>query len=226
MTDLRHTMCSFYLLTLLLATPAFAASISIELTSEASRPAVNDLVHATVAAEAAGPTAAESSKQVNGLIADALKTAKAYPTVKIQNNNTSTYPSYSKNGKIDSWRMRTELSLESSDNAALAELLGKLQTTLGISSLAMQPSPETRKKAENEAILDAIAAFKARAKLLADALGKPYNIEQLSVSTNGQTMQPRFRAATKSMLSEASPMPMETGETQISATVSGKINLE
>ena len=73
MTDLRHTMCSFYLLTLLLATPAFAASISVELTSEASRPAVNDLVHATVAAEAAGPTAAESSKQVNGLIADALK---------------------------------------------------------------------------------------------------------------------------------------------------------
>jgi uncharacterized protein YggE len=90
----------------------------------------------------------------------------------------------------------------------------------------MQPSTDTRKKAENEAMLDAISAFKARAKLLADALGKSYSIRQLSVNTDGRVVQPMFRAAAKSMLSEASPMPVEAGESQISATVSGVIVLE
>ncbi len=199
---------------------------SIELAAEASRPAANDVIRATVSAEATGTTPGELSRQVNSQIAGALKTAASYPSVKAQNGATSTYPNYSKNGKIDSWRMRSELSLESGDTTALSELLGKLQTSLGVASLVMQPSPDTRKKAENEAMLDAIAAFKARSKLLADALGKSYSIKQLSVNTDGRVVQPMFRAAAKSMLSEASPMPVEAGESQISATVSGVIVLE
>ena len=122
--------------------------------------------------------------------------------------------------------MRSELALESGDTAALSELLGKLQVALGVSNLTMQPSAETRKKAENEAMLAALTAFRTRAGLLADALGKPYTIKQISVSTNGRFIQPMYRAAAKSMMSEASPLPMEAGESQITATVSGKIELD
>lgn len=211
---------------LLLSTQVFALT-TVELSSEASRPAMNDVVHATVAAEATGAAPAELSRQINGLIADALKKAQKYPNVKAKSAGTHTYPVYSKGGKIDSWRMRSELSLEASDNAAISELLGTLQLSLGVSSLSLSPSAETRKKAENEALLDAIAAFNTRAKMIADALGKPYRIKQLSVNSSGQTIQPMFRAAAKSMMSEASaPMPLESGETRISVTVSGQIELE
>ncbi|MFZ4537457.1 SIMPL domain-containing protein [Propionivibrio sp.] len=226
MTNLLRSIRTLPLLAFLIAIPALAAPTIIELSSEASRPAINDLVRATVSAEATGTTLGELSKQVNSLIAEALKTAKAFPRVKTQSGNTSTYPIYSKGGKIESWRIRSELSLESGDTAALSELLGKLQSSLGVSNLVLQPSPETRKKAENEAMLDAIAAFKARAKVIADAFGKPYRIKQLSVNTSGNVVQPLFRATAKAMMADAAPMPMEAGESQISATVSGQIELE
>ncbi len=226
MTHLRNTLRYLPLLAIFIGTQAFAAATTIELSSEASRPAANDLARATVSAEASGTTPGELSKQINAQIADALKTAKGFPTVKTQSGATNTYPGYSKSGKIESWRMRSDLSLESGDSTALSELLGKLQTSLGVSNLVLQPSPETRKKAENEAMLEAISAFKARAKVIADALGKTYHIKHLAVNTNGRIAQPMFRTAAKLMSSEAALMPLESGESLVSVTISGEIELE
>lgn len=202
-----------------------AAPLAVELSAEASRPAANDLAQATVSAEASGPTPAALSREINQAVAEGLKTARAYPSVKAKSGGTSTYPVYAKNGKIESWRMRSDLSLESGDTANLSELLGKLQTTLAVSGLHMLPSPETRRKAENEAMLDAIALFKARAALLAEALGKSYTIKQLSINTGGRFPVPVMRAA-KAMSLEAAQMPLEAGESLITVSVSGKIEIE
>jgi uncharacterized protein YggE len=90
----------------------------------------------------------------------------------------------------------------------------------------MLPAPETRKKAENDAILDAVSAFKSRAKLLADALGKSYRIKQLSISSNGrQPPMPMMRASAGLASADSVPMPIEGGESQISANISGQIEL-
>jgi predicted secreted protein len=202
-----------------------SATVTVELSAEASRPAANDLAQAVVSAEASGTSPAELSKQVNQAIADALKAAKAYPAVKAKSGSTSTYPVYAKNGRIESWRMRSDLSLESGDTASLSELLGRLQASLGVTNLHMAPSPETRRKAENEAMLDAVTLFKARAKLLADSLGKNYSMKQLSVSTGGRFTPPVMRAA-KAMSAEAAPMPLESGESLVTVSVSGKIEIE
>lgn len=226
MSVFSSTMRHILLLSLLIAIPVLAAPTTIELSAEANRPAANDLVRATVSAEASGTTPGDLSRQVNSLIADALKTARAYPDVKTQSGGSSTYPSYAKSGKIESWRMRSDLSLESGDTAVLSELLGKLQGSLAVSNLVLQPSPETRRKAENEAILDAIAAFKARARVIAEALGKPYRIKQLTVNSSGRIVQPMFRTAAKSISAEMAPMPMEAGESLVSVTISGQIELE
>ena len=225
MKPLHHAVC-LALLASSLSAPGWAAPIVVELSAEASRPAVNDLIRATVSAEASGTTPGELSRQVNSQIAEALKTAKAYPAIKTQSGGTSTYPVYAKSGKIESWRMRSELSLESGDAAALSDLLGKLQASLGVSNLQLQPSPETRKKVEEQAMIDAIAAFKGRAKVIAEAFGTPYRIKQLTVKTSGRTVQPMDRGAAKAMAMDATPMPVEAGESQVSATVSGQIELE
>ena len=221
-----HALRSLAVLTWTLSAASFAAPMIVELSAEASRPAVNDLVRATAFAEAAGTTPGDLSRQINQQIAEALKTAKAYPAIKTQSGGTSTYPIYAKGGKIEAWRMRSELALESGDAASVSELLGKLQASLGVSNLQLQPSAETRKKVESEAMIDAIAAFKGRAKVIADALGMSYRIKQLSVSTSGRVVQPMFRGAAKTMAMEAAPMPVEAGESQVSASVSGQIEVE
>ena len=223
---LRRTTHRYALLALLFAAPAWSAPLVVELSSEASRAAINDLVRATVAAEASGASPGELARQVNGQIADALKTARAYPGVKAQSGSTASYPVYAKGGKIEAWRMRSELTLESSDNAALSELLGKLQSSLGVSSLVLQPSAETRRQAQEQAMVDAIAAFKVRAGVIAETLGKSYRIKQLSISTGDRFVQPVFRSAARPLAADAAPMPVEAGESQITASVSGQIELE
>ena len=75
--------------------------------------------------------------------------------------------------------------------------------------------------------VDAIAAFKARADVVAEAMGKKYRIKQMNIHTNSRGPQPLYRAANKSMLMEAAaPMPVEGGESAINATVTGQIELE
>ena len=201
------------------------ATTQISLNAEASRPAANDLARATLFAEAAAPLAGDAARKVNAQIAEALSTAKAYPRIKTQTGTTHTYPVSGKNGRIESWRMRSEITLESADTAALSDLVGKLQANLGVAGLTLMPSPETRKKAENEATLEAIAAFRARAKLVADALGKPYRIRQMTIG--GQQYRPpmpMLRAAPMAAM-DAAPMPVEAGESTVTATISGQIEL-
>lgn len=236
MPSLRRMLKTAPLLATLCAVPlasaAPAASIAsastattIDLSAEASRSANNDLARATVFAEASGATPGELARRVNGLVADGLKTAKSYASVKTRSGATHTYPSYGKGGKIDAWRMRSDLLLESSDTTALSELLGKLQGALAVANLVMVPAPATLKKAENEAIVDAIAAFKARATLIADTLGKAYRIKQMSINSSGRPMEMPMLKARGMMAAEAAPMPIEAGESQISANISGQIEL-
>ena len=221
-----------YLFVVLIATLTLSAqaaplplATTIDLSADASRPAANDLARATVFAEATSTSPRESAKKVNALVAEAVGTAKTYSRVKMQTAATHTYPVYAKGGKIEAWRMRSEIALESTDTASLSELLGKLQANLGVSGVTLSPSPETRKKAENEATLEAIAAFKARAKLVADALGKPYRIKHLAIG--GQQYRPpmpMLRAAPMAAM-EASPMPIEAGESLITISVNGQVEL-
>ena len=87
------------------------------------------------------------------------------------------------------------------------------------------PAPETRRKAENDATLDAIAAFRARAKLVAEAFGKPYRIKQMNIGQQGyRPPVPMMRAAPTAAM-EMAPMPMEAGESAVSVTISGQIEI-
>jgi Predicted periplasmic/secreted protein len=95
----------------------------VELSAQANRAAANDRIQATMSAEASGVTPGELSRQINPMIDEALKAAKTYPSVRAKSGNTSTYPVYTKNGKIESWHMRSEILFESSEVAGLSELL-------------------------------------------------------------------------------------------------------
>jgi len=244
---LRHHHSMYRLLplvTLLLALAAFPAHgadnasaerrmTQIELSSEASVMATNDLAQATVFAEAAGPTPGGATAQkVKQQIEAALAVAKKYPQVAVRSGGLSTSPDYgsgkfSSSSNSKSWRVRSELLLAASDIEALSALVGELQETLGVADLRLLPTVETRKKAENEAILKAMTAFQERAALMAGAMGKQYRITKM-VLNNGPELVSRdqrngmmaMRAAT-----ENSPMPIEAGESQIKVTISGTIEL-
>ncbi len=201
------------------------AGTLIDLSAEASRPAANDMLRATVFSESTGANPAELARRVNADVGEALKVIRSTRNISVKSGQQSTYPVYSQAQKIESWRMRSELILESKDTAATSELLGKLQQMrLAVGQVSMLPSPETRRQVEDEAMRDAIRAFQSRAAVVADQLGKAWHIKQLSIQQSGGMPVPLMRARGGMMAAEAMA-PLEAGESQVSTTVSGQIEL-
>jgi predicted secreted protein len=208
---------------ILAADPAPPA-LTIEFSVEVSRSAPNDLARATAFAEATDPDPGQLAKRVNAAIADGLRIARAKTAVKTRSGTTLTHPNYAKGGtRIESWRMRAELLLESRDATALSELIGQLQSVLNVTQITLAPSPETRRKVEDEAALAAIDAFRTRAGLIAESFGQPYRIKRLSISGSGRPPTPVLRAA---MAAEAMPPPLEPGESELTVLVAGQIELD
>lgn len=204
------------------------AGIVVDLNAEASRLAPNDLARAQAYIELGDSTPSALAKKVNAVMQSAIASTRPYPSVKVRSGNTSTYPVYGKNGRtIESWRMRSELLLESKDQAALSELLGKLQTQLAVGQLTLEPSEEAARQAENEAIADGIAAFNARAKIVAESLGKSWRILHMNVNHTSGMPPPRPMVRAKMAMAEAmADMPMEAGESRVTVSISGQIEVE
>ena len=228
---MRTALATLAALAALQSAPALAADTpappTVELAAEASGPAANDLAVAVMYAERSGASAAAVAREVNRDIAAALGLARAQGAVKVQSGNVSTWPAYGKDGqgRITAWRMRSELRLESTDTAAMSELVGKLQESLALAQLSMEPAPETRRKAVSDVTVDALRAFEARAKLIADTLGRRYRIAHLSVGEHGLQPPPMPRMRAAAMAAEAAPAPLEGGESRVSVQVGGRIEL-
>lgn len=202
------------------------APTTIELSAEASSKAENDLGRAHLYFEATDADPAALAARVNRVIAEALERAKASPAVAVSTAGSSTYPVHSRDGAhIDGWRMRSTIELESRDIAALSALIGRLQQTLAIAGVNMQPAPDTRSKAANVAAVDAIRAFEERAAVLSNALGKRYRIRHLSVQHGGgMPVYPMMRVS--AMAAEAAmPAPLQAGHSDVTVNVTGTIEL-
>lgn len=201
------------------------AGALVDLSAEASRPAANDMVRASVYSEASGKSPAELAQRVNADIAEALKLIRAKTGVSVKSGQQATYPVYGQAQKIDGWRMRSELVLESKDQGSVSELLGKLQQMrLAVGNVNLLPSPETRRRVEDEATREAIRAFQSRAAVIAEQLGKGWKLKQLNVQQGGGMPQPMMMAR-GAMVAEAAPAPLEAGESLVTTNVSGQIEL-
>lgn len=207
---------------------ASQAGALIDLAAEAGRPAANDMVRASVYSEASGSNPADLARQVNGNIGEALKLIREKKGVTVKSGNQSTYPIYTQSRKIDGWRMRSELLIESRDFGAVSELLGRLQQMrLAVGDIAQMPSPETRRQVEDEAMREAIRAFQNRAAVVAEQLGKGWKIKQMHINQGGGSPVPIMRGARSAMLAaEAAPAPIEAGESTITTQISGQIELD
>lgn len=230
---MRNHLMRSLLFTLLLAPLAAAAQVPGEtlfnlvgLSAQAEREIPNDLLTATLAAEAEGVDPAQLADGVNRTMQRALATALAYKSVKAQSAGYQTYPVYDKN-RVARWRVRQELRLESGDFAAATELVGKLQASLVVTGLNLSVSNEARRKAENALIPEALASFDERARVVRDAMkAKGHRMRDLQLSTGGAPPRPMLSMA-RQMSSESVAQPaIEPGSTRILVTVSGTIQLQ
>jgi len=196
----------------------------VSLQAQASREVENDELAAVLAVELQGADPAALAAEANRRMQEALKTAASYAAVKLRSGNYQTLPRYRQNKRgIDGWQLTQELQLESRDFASAAALLGRLQQTLVLRSLSVRVSPETRRAAEDGVIADALAAFRARAELVRESLkAGGYRVRRLDIRTGGA---PGPVPLARALAAAPGPVALEPGASQISATVSGSIQL-
>ena len=221
------------LLVLALAAPLLAAGQAqeplfnlVQLQGQAEREVPNDLLTAVLAAEAEGPDPAKLADGINRTMQRALATALEVKSVTTRTGSYQTYPTYDK-GRVARWRVRQELRLESSAFAAVTELIGKLQADLVVTGMSFSVSGDARRKAENALIVEAMAAFEERARVVRDAMkAKGYRVHQLQVSPSGAAVRPMAAMARGMAMESVAAPAIEPGSSRILITVSGTIQLQ
>jgi predicted secreted protein len=201
----------------------------VDLQAEVSREVQNDLMNASLYAEASDPSAARVADQLNRLGAEALKTAGEFKTVKARSGYAQTYPVYDRANKLTGWRGRTEIRLESKDVQAMAALIGKLQSTMQLGGISFTVSPDLRRQTENELITDGVAAFRARADIATKALGgRSYKIRRIGLNTGDFAPGPRPMAAARMapQSAEVAPPVFEAGTSRVNVVAAGTVEVE
>lgn len=194
----------------------------ISLDAQAVRDVANDLMRVSFFVEAEDADPARLAATVNRSAAEALALAKKLKDAKLQSGAYNTYPVRDKGNKIVRWRSRVDFYVEGKDFRELSELTATLQATVQVAGVGFSVSRESRARAEDELIREAVAAFQGRAALAARAAGiADYRVREMSVQTEGfRPPMPVQRMAA----AEAVPAPsFEAGVSSISVRVSGSI---
>lgn len=227
----RLTILLALLLPLSLQAPAALADKetlfdTVSLSASAETEVDNDRIEAVLFAEREGPSPAALADAVNREIDWALDQVKAQPKIEASTPAYQTQPIYQK-GHITGWRVRQTLRLKTADADALSEMLGRLQSRLGLQGVGFLLSPEQRKATEEQLITEALGRFSQRAALVARQLGrKGYRLVSMQVNTGGG-VRPMYARGDMVMAEAAvAPPRLEGGTSQVQVTVSGTIQLK
>lgn len=215
-----------------------AASLSVLATAEEVKQSYNrfhmsasatgkigkDTMTAILNTQEQGQNSAEAADKVNRRINWGIEQTKQ-SGVKVETHTYNTYPVYYKN-KITGWRVNQSIRIEGTDTESLSQLLSTLQEQLNLQQVSFIVSPAKRQEMENALIVDAIAAFTARAEIVTKALGfQDYRIVNLHIGQTGAL--PSFRTAApmrmEAMAADVAAPRLEAEEAELSISVSGEI---
>ena len=194
---------------------------------ESTREVENDWITAVVGVTAEDANPAALADRINRDMSWALEQARAESHVKAKSGGYSTYP-VSEQGHLRRWQASQQLVLEGSDSAAITRLVGALQARLQLVSFQFSVSEERRRKVQEELVGEALAAFRARAALVAKGLGaSDYALDDVSVET-ASPGYPMPMQESRAMVSfdKVAPPAVEAGTSRVSVTVQGSIVLD
>lgn len=206
----------------------------IDFSTEVARTIPNDQLNATLSVEMSEKDAGKLSRQITLILNDAMKTAADYPSVKTTTGNQRTWPIYgstlTSSSKLESWRSRAEIRLESKDFKAASELIGKLQNKMQVNGVNFSVSPDTQRQIENELTAEAVASFRSRAETLQKAwTAGSYKLVQMSIGSAGNRVHyapMMMRAAKMADAAESVSPDFAEGESRLTVNVSGTIELQ
>ena len=203
----------------------------IALRAEVNQEIAHDLMHVTLYSEAQNTDPAALAAEISKTLNASIVQARTVKGVSVASGSRNSYPVYDDKGqKITAWRERAELRLESADFSALSTLTGEMLQTLKMGGMSFSIADNTRKTHEDALLKDAVAAFKARAQLVSQALGgSGYKLVSLNLNTGGfqRPMPMRMEAMKGAAMMDAAVNPeVEAGTSQVSISADGVIEVQ
>jgi predicted secreted protein len=194
---------------------------------ESARQVENDWIRAVVGVTAEDADPAALADGVNRSMAWALEQARAEPAVEARSGSYHTHPVHEQ-GRLRRWRATQTLILEGGDAAAMTRLVGTLQQRLQLQSFGFEVSEATRAKVEEQLVGEVLAAFRARAERVREALGAGgYAIDEISLGASGGAPPPILRGRMEAgVMAAGAPPAVEGGSSRVVVTASGAIVLE
>jgi predicted secreted protein len=196
---------------------------------EAKREVPNDWITATLGVEEESGDAASLAARVNQRMAAALALAKAEQRLLVSSGAYQTQPVYDRS-RIVRWRASQDLVIETAEVDVLAQMAGTLQAQgLLLRGVSFSVAPETRKRVEDELIVEALGLFRERAGLIARGLGRRgWNLMSLALGESG--LPPMPFPQTRGMAMEASAAAVapafESGRSTLRIEANASIEIE
>lgn len=197
------------------------------LSAEAAMEVEQDTVRVTLAAELAGPTQASVADQLNQRLDAVMQAVKGHADVQASTGTYRLWPSTDRDGRISEWRGRGEIILKSQDFAQASRLAAAQADKMPIDGIYFSVSEARQNAVEEQLLGQAVQAFQARAKALAEALGYAgYRLRSVDLSGAGRLPQPVGAAPRMmSVMADSAAAPIEGGRERISVSVSGSVFL-
>jgi len=218
----------------LVATAAAAAAPSlpkdqVSFRVEAKREVPNDWITATLGVEEESGDAAGLAARVNQRMAAALALAKGEQRLLVSSGAYQTQPVYDRS-RIVRWRASQDLLIETAEVDVLAQMAGTLQAQgLLLRGVSFSVAPETRKRVEDELIVEALGLFRDRAGLIARGLGRRgWNLRSLALGESGPPPTPFYQTRGMAMeAADASVAPaFESGRSTLRIEANASIEIE
>lgn len=202
--------------------PSGVLSLSADATAEVP----TDIVRVTLAAEQEGAEPAAISAALSAKAQQVIAQARRVSGIEAESGGYTIFPSTDRNGRISTWRGRAEVILQSRDFAAASRLAGQLANQMQVQNIGFSLSREAREAAERKLTDQAVAAFRDKAQTTTRLFGYgSYTIRHVQVGEAGAvTPMPRAYAS-KAMVAEAAPVPIEGGKAQVTVTVNGSVQM-
>jgi predicted secreted protein len=207
--------------------PASPEGPVLRMQAQASIEVAKDTATAVFIIEREGSQPGAVQAEANAVLASALVDLKADKALTVSSGNYTTYPRHTRDGAIESWRVRAELLAQSSDIDAVSRATGTLSGRMHLGSIGFSLSPSARQKIEKTLMREAAERFYENAREAARALGFR-DVELIEASYNkSQSARPVPMARTAlSAAAEMPTVPMQPGQTTVTVSFSGSLRLK
>ena len=198
----------------------------IQLTASAQQKVKNDIIIATLYAEEEGKHAAQLADVINKKIRWALESVEQHKDIKVQTSTYTTNPVYHKS-RIQRWRVRQSIQLESKNMTKMSELLGTLQARLALQNIQFAVSSELGSRIDDALITEALSGFERRAGIVVKQFKRDgYRTVNMNIATSGGARPYPLYARTAVLEQSVAAPAVEAGEQTMQVTVSGTIELQ